>query len=80
MPENSDGPPASGGPSLSLSTLAGLGLANACSLAAGLVLGHYLDVWLGSGPVFVLIGIAAGLALGLVGSFLTIRRYLNSPT
>lgn len=78
MPESESGPPASGGPSLSLSTLAGLGLANASSLAAGLLLGHYLDVRLDTGPVFVLIGIAAGLALGLVGSFLQIRRFLNS--
>ena len=79
MSDTQDDPPASGGSSLSLSTLAGLGLANACSLAAGLALGHYLDGRLDTGPVFVLIGIAAGLALGLVGSFLQIRRYLQQP-
>ena len=77
MPESADDQPVSGGSSLTLSTLAGLGLANACSLAAGLALGHYLDDRLDTEPVFVLIGIAAGLALGLVGSFLQIRKYLN---
>lgn len=77
MPENEDDPPVSGGSSISLSTFAGLGLANAASLAAGLALGHYLDGWLNTGPVFVLIGIAVGLALGLVGSFLQIRQYLH---
>ena len=79
MPDNKDDPPPAGGSSLSLSTLAGLGLANACSLAAGLALGHYLDGRLDTAPVFVLIGIAAGLALGLAGSFLQIRRYLQQP-
>ena len=78
MPEKKDDQPAPGGSSFSLSTLAGLGLANACSLAAGLALGHYLDGRLDTGPVFVLIGIAAGLALGLVGSIVQIRKYLNN--
>jgi hypothetical protein len=62
---------------LSLATLAGLGLANACCLAGGLVLGHYLDGRLGTAPVLVLVGMASGLVLGLVGSFLEIRRYLQ---
>ena len=75
-----DEPPVSAGSPISLSTLAGLGLANACSLAAGLALGHYLDGRLDTGPVFVLIGIVAGLAFGLTGSILTIRRYLKSST
>ena len=77
MPDSKQGPPASGGSSLSLSTLAGLGLANACSLVAGLVLGHYLDGRFGTAPVLLLVGLASGLALGVVGSFLEIRRYLQ---
>ncbi|MCW2542560.1 MAG: hypothetical protein JWM40_112 [Frankiales bacterium] len=80
MNDRADDQPAPGRSSFSLSTLAGLGLANACSLAAGLALGHYLDGRLDTEPVFVLIGIAVGLALGLVGSIATIRRYLNSST
>lgn len=77
MPDQNDEEPASERPSLSLSTLAGLGLANACSLVAGLALGHFLDGRFGTAPVFVLVGIASGLALGVVGSFLEIRRYLQ---
>lgn len=77
MSNPNDDQPAAGRPSLSLSTLAGLGLANAGSLAAGLALGHFLDVRFGTAPVFVLVGMAAGLALGVVGSFLEIRRYLQ---
>lgn len=72
--------PESREPTLSLSTLAGLGLANACTLAAGLAFGHYLDGRLDTGPVFVLIGMALGLALGLIGSYVQIKKYLNSET
>lgn len=78
MTDTGDDQPVPGRSSFSLSTLAGLGLANACSLAAGLALGHYLDGRLDTGPVFVLIGIAAGLALGLAGSIVQIRKYLNN--
>jgi hypothetical protein len=77
LPDPNDDLPAAGRPSLSLSTLVGLGLANACSLAAGLALGHYLDGRFGTAPVLVLVGMASGLALGAVGSFLEIRRYLQ---
>lgn len=63
--------------SFSLSTLAGLGLANAFSVAIGLFLGHYLDGRFGTAPVLVLTGLASGLTLGAVGSFLEIRRYLQ---
>ncbi len=73
-------PPATAGGnqrSFSLSTLAGLGLANAFSVAIGLFLGHYLDGRFGTAPVLVLLGLATGLTLGAVGSFLEIRRYLQ---
>lgn len=82
MPDQNDGlpPPASAGDdqrSFSLSTLAGLGLANASSVAIGLFLGHYLDNRFATAPVLVLVGLASGLTLGAVGSFLEIRRYLQ---
>ncbi len=76
MPDHDDRP-APGRPSLSLSTLAGLGLANAFSLVIGLLLGHYLDGRFGTAPVFVLVGLVLGLTLGVVGSFVQIRRYLQ---
>ena len=77
MPEQSGGRPDPGQPPLSLATLAGLGLANAVCVGGGLALGHYLDgVW-DTAPVMVLIGMTAGLLLGVVGSVLEIRRYLQ---
>lgn len=77
MPDPSETRPPPDRSSFSLSTLAGLGLANAVSVAIGLFLGRYLDERFGTGPVFVLSGLALGLTLGAVGSFLEIRRYLQ---
>ena len=77
MPDQDDDHPETGGPSFSLGTLAGLGLANAICLAVGLVGGHLLDDWLGTAPLLLLIGMALGLTLGVVGSVLEIRRYLQ---
>lgn len=77
MPDPSETRPPPDRSSFSLSTLAGLGLANAVSVAIGLFLGRYLDERFGTGPVLVLSGLALGLTLGAVGSFLEIRRYLQ---
>ncbi len=77
MPDENDEPPVSRPASLSLPTLVGLGFANACCLGVGLVVGHLLDVRLGTAPVFILLGIGLGLGVGAVGSFLEIRRYLQ---
>ena len=77
MPEQHDDLPDGGRPSFTLGTLAGLGLANAISLGVGLALGHLLDRWLGTAPLMVLLGMALGLTLGVVGSVLEIKRYLQ---
>lgn len=77
MPDQSEGGPDPGQPSLSLATLAGLGLVNAACVGGGLALGHFLDGWWGTAPVMVLVGMAVGLLLGVVGSVLEIRRYLQ---
>ena len=77
VPDRDGDRPAEDRPSFSLSTLAGLGLANAFSVVIGLLLGHYLDGRFGTAPVFVLVGLGLGLTLGAVGSFLEIRRYLQ---
>lgn len=82
MPDPNDGRPHDGlppgdRPSLSLSTLAGLGLANAFCVVIGLLLGRYLDGRFDTAPVFVLVGLGLGLVLGAVGSFVEIRRYLQ---
>lgn len=76
MPDHDD-LPGSGRPSFSLSTLAGLGIANAISLGVGLALGHFVDGWLGSAPWGVLVGMVLGLTVGAVGSVMEIKRYLQ---
>jgi hypothetical protein len=77
VPDQSERPPDSGKPPLSLGALASLGLANAVCVGGGLALGHYLDGLWDTAPVMVLVGMAAGLLLGVVGSVLEFRRYLQ---
>jgi uncharacterized protein YneF (UPF0154 family) len=57
--------------------LAGMGLAVACCLVAGLALGWFLDHQLGTAPVFVLLGMASGIVLGVSGSYRQMRKYLS---
>jgi F0F1-type ATP synthase assembly protein I len=57
--------------------LLGLGMANACCLVLGLLLGHLADVHFDSAPAGVLVGLASGIVLGILGSVFEIRRYLN---
>jgi hypothetical protein len=57
--------------------LLGLGLANAACLAVGLLLGHAADQHFDSAPAGVLVGMASGIVLGILGSVFEIRRYLD---
>jgi hypothetical protein len=57
--------------------LLGLGVANATCLALGLVLGHLADEHFDSEPAGVLVGMASGILLGILGSVFEIRRYLD---
>jgi F0F1-type ATP synthase assembly protein I len=52
-------------------------MANACCLVLGLVLGHVADQHFGSAPLGVIVGMASGIVLGILGSVFEIRRYLN---
>ena len=72
-----DDQPARERPQLSGLGLAGLGLAVACCLVAGLALGWFLDDQLGTAPVFILVGMASGILLGVLGSYREMRRYLS---
>jgi F0F1-type ATP synthase assembly protein I len=72
-----DDQPAQERPQLSGLGLAGLGLAVACCLVAGLALGWFLDDRLGTAPVFILVGMASGILLGVLGSYREMRRYLS---
>jgi F0F1-type ATP synthase assembly protein I len=57
--------------------LLGLGFATAACVAAGLALGWFLDHWWGTAPVFLLLGLASGIVLGILGTIIEVRRHLN---
>jgi ATP synthase protein I len=63
---------------LGVSTLIRLGSMNLGSLLLGLGVGWFVDRQLDSSPVFVLIGLAVGIAAGLTASWMQIRRYLTN--
>jgi F0F1-type ATP synthase assembly protein I len=52
-------------------------MASAVCLGLGLLLGHLADVHFDSAPVGVLVGMASGILLAILGTALEIRRYLN---
>jgi hypothetical protein len=62
---------------LSGAGLLGLGMAAAVCIGLGLLLGHLADVHFDSAPVGVLVGMASGIVLAILGSVLEIRRYLD---
>jgi F0F1-type ATP synthase assembly protein I len=75
---SSDGPDATDdAPRLTGAGLLGLGIANAVCLLLGLLLGHLADNHFGSAPVGVLVGLASGILLGILGTASQVRRYLG---
>ena len=58
--------------------LLGLALIIATCLVLGMVVGWFLDNWLGTTPVFVLVGSASGIVLGVFGTIVEVRRHLDS--
>jgi F0F1-type ATP synthase assembly protein I len=57
--------------------LLGLGVANAVCMLLGLLLGHLADVHFDSAPAGVLVGIASGIVVCILGTALEIRRYID---
>ena len=55
--------------------LAGLGLLNAISLGVGLVLGWLVDQALGTLPLFLFLGLIAGVAMGVLATRAEWKRY-----
>lgn len=71
-------PPSGGGKSgLGPFEMAGLGAANAGCILGGGALGWLVDSRLGTLPAFILLGILAGMVLGVVGTYQKVRKYLN---
>jgi hypothetical protein len=58
--------------------LVGLGAYNVGCLVGGLALGWFVDDRVDSTPVFTLVGLALGIAVGIWGSWLRIRMFLRS--
>ncbi len=54
---------------------AGLGVLNATCLLGGVALGWWLDHTLGTLPVFLMVGLLAGLARGVLVTRSELRRY-----
>lgn len=56
-------------------TFAGLGMLNALCLAGGLVGGWFTDRALGTLPLFLLVGLVAGVAVGVLATRSELKRY-----
>ncbi|MHB1534290.1 MAG: AtpZ/AtpI family protein [Acidimicrobiales bacterium] len=54
---------------------AGLGLLNALCLIVGLVLGWLVDRGLGTTPVFLFVGLIAGIVSGVLATRAEFKRY-----
>jgi len=59
------------------STLLGIGIVSAATLAVGISLGWWLDGLLHTFPVLILVGIALGIAGGVCYTIVQIRPFLK---
>lgn len=57
--------------------LLGIGSLNAVCWLTGFLLGWLADDQLNTAPVFVVLGLVAGVGLGAVASYQQVRRYLR---
>ncbi|MGH3359877.1 MAG: AtpZ/AtpI family protein [Nocardioidaceae bacterium] len=64
-------------PDLSARDLLGLGGLIAACVVLGLVVGLLVDTWLGTTPVFILVGIAVGVLAAAIGVWFRLRPYLQ---
>ncbi|HVA75638.1 MAG TPA: hypothetical protein VNF71_13850 [Acidimicrobiales bacterium] len=54
---------------------AGLGMMNAICLASGLIGGWFVDRALGTLPLFLLVGLLAGVVVGVLATRSELKRY-----
>jgi F0F1-type ATP synthase assembly protein I len=62
-------------PQPGIMAFAGIGLLNAICLGGGLVVGWLIDRALGTLPLFLLLGLVAGIALGVLATRAEWKRY-----
>lgn len=67
-------------PSLGFGEFLGISTYNLVCVVAGMALGWWADAAVGSTPVLTLVGLAAGVVVGVVGTWLRIRTLLQQPT
>jgi F0F1-type ATP synthase assembly protein I len=65
-------------PNLNWSSLLGIGGVAAGVLVAGVALGWWVDGLLHTTPIFVLVGVALGIAGGISHAVVQLRRYLKN--
>jgi ATP synthase protein I len=57
-----------------LGELSSIGLTLVVATVIGLVAGYYADLWLGTKPWLLLIGLGLGIAAGFVNLFRSVKR------
>jgi F0F1-type ATP synthase assembly protein I len=72
-----DHPPTGPDDGLGLREVLGLGSLLVGAVVAGTALGWLLDELLGTSPALSLIGVAVGIAGGVTGAWLRVKRYLS---
>jgi F0F1-type ATP synthase assembly protein I len=60
------------------STLLGIGSVSAAAVAAGILLGWWLDGVFGTSPIVIVIGIALGIVGGVCYTAVLFRQYLKN--
>ncbi len=60
-----------------LAELSSLGLILPSSIAVGLFIGYFLDKWLGTHPVLLLVFTVLGIVSGLLSLFRALRRQMR---
>ncbi len=79
-PDDGSGTPSSadGGPSLGTGAVEflTLGLTLAVTILVGGALGYLVDRWLGTSPVFTLVGLVLGITAAVLTAVTRVRKYL----
>jgi F0F1-type ATP synthase assembly protein I len=64
-------------PTLDVWTLLGIGTYNVACLLLGMGVGWFIDSLMDTFPVFLLVGLAGGIALGVAGTWRQMRPFLR---